>query len=267
MALLVTAAYLPAASAFAAMPDFGAVTDMPSAPFGTAGTSAPYFAKPCNERLATLPEALMKLTADGYSWSGTYGAGKPVWALTLMDYANIYSFIHTHEIDEDTLRSVLADGDSMLHKKPFTAEEIELLLGDDEAAAMAEFASADTIVIGEKGYCAKWMYAHTTAEYAAAGITPEMVAAVLPNYYNPLFVQEAADAFSQKLSQYAGQLGATKWHQWKAGDVNLDSLINDDDAALLTAFLADGKALTFPQWASADMDGNSDVDTADLTAL
>ena len=180
LAVLCTASYLPALSASADVPDFGDVTEMPSAPFGTAGASAPYFAKPCNERLATLPEALMKLTDDGYAWSGAYGADKPEWALTLMDYANIYSYIHTHEIDADTLRAVLADGDSMLHKKPFTAEEIELLLGDDEAAAMAAFASPSTIVIGEKGYCAKWMYAHTVEEYAEAGITPEMVAAVLP---------------------------------------------------------------------------------------
>ncbi len=266
-AVLVTAAYVPAVIASADVPDFGAVTEMPTAPFGTAGENAPYHAKPCNERLATLPEALMKLTDDGYTWSGDYGAGKPTWALTLMDYANIYSYIHTHDIDADTLRAVLEDGDSMLHKKPFTAEEIELLLGDDEAAAMAAFASPSTIVIGEKGYCAKWMYYHTVEEYAAEGITPEMVAAVLPYYYNALYVQEAADAFSQKLSQYAGQLGATKWHQWKAGDINIDGTINDDDTALLTAFLADKAALTFTQWASADMDGNSDVNEADLTAL
>ena len=267
MALVVTAAYMPAVSALAAVPDFGEVTEMPSAPFGTASESAPYHAKPCNERLATLPEALMKLTDDGYAWSGNYGVGKPEWALTLMDYANIYSFIHTHDIDEDTLRAVLSDGDSMLHKKPFTEEEIDLLLGDDQAAAMAAFASPSTIVIGEKGYCAKWMYRHTAEEYAAEGITPEMVAAVLPYYYNPLYVQEAADAFSQKLSQYTGQLGATKWHQWTAGDVNLDSEINEEDAALLTSFLGNETALTFPQWASADMDGNSDVNEADLTAL
>ena len=249
------------------VPDFGAVTEMPSAPFGAAGTSAPYHAKPCNERLATLPESLMKLTDDGYSWSGAYGAGKPEWALTLMDYANIYSYIHTHEIDADTLRAVLADADSMLHHKAFTAEEIELLLGDDPAAAMAAFASPGTVVIGEKGYCPKWMYCHTPEEYAAEGITPEMVAAVQDNYYNPLYVQDAADAFSQKLFQYTGKLSQTKWHQWTAGDLSLDGAVNADDTALLTAFLSREADLTFRQWASADMDGDSDVDQADLTAL
>ena len=270
LALLVTAAYLPAVSAHAdelQVPDFGAVTEMPSAPFGTASASSPYFAKPCNERLATLPEPLMKLTEDGYNWSYTYGTGKPAWALTLMDYANIYSFIHTHEIDEATLRAVLADPDSMLHKKAFTEEEIDLLLGDDAAAAMKAFASPSTIVIGEKGYCAKWMYTHTLEEYAAEGITPEMVEAVLPYYYNPLFVQKAADAFSQKLFQYTGKLAQTKWEQWKAGDVNLDSRINDDDTELLQSFLGGSAELTFPQWASADMDGDSDADADDLDAL
>jgi hypothetical protein len=72
---------------------------MPDDPFGTASANAPYYAKPCNERLASLPEALMKLAEDGYSWEYEYAAGKPAYALTLMDYANIYSFIHTHELD------------------------------------------------------------------------------------------------------------------------------------------------------------------------
>ena len=36
-------------------------------PFGMASSSAPYYAKPCNERLASLPEALMKLADGGYS--------------------------------------------------------------------------------------------------------------------------------------------------------------------------------------------------------
>lgn len=267
MSALVTAAYVSAESAFAEVPDFGEVTEMPSAPFGTASESAPYHSKPCNERLASLPEALMKMAEGGYAWEYEYVSDKPEWALTLMDYANIYSFIHTHELDEDELREVLADADKMVHRKAFTDEEIELLLGDDEAAAMAHFASPSTIVIGENGYSAKWMYCHTVEEYEAEGITPEMVAAALPYYYNALYVQVAADAFSQKLSQYAGKLGATKWHQWRAGDINIDGKINDEDTALLTAFLADETALTFTQWASADMDGNSDVNEADLTAL
>jgi len=131
---------------------------------------------------------------------------------------------------------------------------------------MKAFAAPSTVVIGEKGYCAKWMYTHTLEEYAAEGITPEMVEAVLPYYYNPLYVQEAADTFSQKLFQYTGKLAQTKWEQWKAGDVNLDSLINDEDSALLQGFLGQTAELTFPQWASADVDGDSDVDADDLDA-
>lgn len=129
-------------------------------PFGTASSSAPYYAKPCNERLASLPEALMKLAEGGYSWEYEYVADKPAYALTLMDYANIYSFIRDHELDPATVREVLSDADRMVHRRAFTDEEIDLLLGDDEAKAMAHFASPSTIVIGDKGYSEKWMYDH-----------------------------------------------------------------------------------------------------------
>ena len=267
MALLITTAYLPAFPVQAVTTDFGTVTEMPTAPFGTAGENAPYHSKPCNERLASLPESLMKMAEGGYSWEYTYVSDKPEWSLTLMDYANIYSFIHTHELDNDELRSVLSNADLMVHRKAFTEEEIDLLLGDDQAAAMAHFASPSTIVIGEKGYSAKWMYHHTEEEYAAEGITPEMVEAVLPYYYNALYVQGAADAFSQKLFHYTGKLQQVKWHQWKAGDVDLSGVIDDKDTELLTGYLENGSELTFRQWASADMDGDSDVDSDDLTAL
>ena len=266
-ALLITAAGTPAAAAQALVPDFEEAAEMSEAPFGTAGTNAPYHSKPCNERLAMLPEALMKLTPDGYSWEYTYVADKPEWPLTLMDYANIYSFIHSNDLDEATVREILADSESMVHRRAFTEEEIDLLLGDDQAAAMAAFASPSTIVIGEKGYSAKWMYCHTAEDYQAEGITPEMVVAVQPYYYNPLYVQQAADEFSQKLFRYTGLLCQTKWHQWTKGDVDLDGVTDSDDAALLDAFLNEEADLGFRQWASADMNGDSDVTEEDLAVL
>ena len=196
-------------------------------PFGTASASAPYYAKPCNERLASLPEALMKMAEGGYGWEYEYVAGKPAYALTLMDYANIYSFIHTHELDEDALREVLSDASRMVHRKAFTDEEIDLLLGDDDAKAMACFASPSTIVIGNRGYSTKWMYDHSIEDYKAEGITPEMVMAVQSHYYNPLFTQEAADAFSKKLYAYTSTVTPVKWKQWKNGDVKPDGSIEE----------------------------------------
>lgn len=198
-------------------------------PFGAAGSSAPYFAKPCNERLSSLPEALMKMAEGGYSWEYDYAAGKPAYALTLMDYANIYSFIHTHGLDTEAVREALSDASLMVHHKAFTEEEIDLLLGDDEAAVMARFASPSTIVIGNKGYSAKWMYDHTLEEWRAEGITPEMVAFVQPRYYNPLYTQEAADAFSLKLYRFTSVLTPVKWHQWKTGDVKPDGTVEEGD--------------------------------------
>jgi hypothetical protein len=100
-------------------------------PFGTATANAPYYAKPCNERLASIPEALMKLAEGGYTWEDSYVAGKPNYALTLMDYPNIYSFIHTHDLNRDAVRKVLSDAALMVHRKAFTEEEIDLLLERD----------------------------------------------------------------------------------------------------------------------------------------
>jgi uncharacterized protein YvpB len=118
----------------------------------------------------------------------------------------------------------------MVHRRAFTEEEIDLLLGDDQAAAMAHFASPGTIVMGEKGYSEKWMYDHPLWAWRMAGITPDMVTAVQENYYNPLFTQEAADAFSRKLYQYTGVVTPVKWHQWKAGDVKPDGSVEEKAA-------------------------------------
>ena len=200
-------------------------------PFGTASASAPYYAKPCGERLASLPEALMKMAEDGYAWEYEYAADKPVYALTLMDYANIYSFIHTHDLDPDAVREVLSDAGLMVHRRAFTGEEIDLLLGDDQAKVMAHFASPCTIVAGEKGYSEKWMYDHPIWAWRMEGITPGMVASVQEHYYNPLFVQEAADAFSLKLWRYTSVVTPVKWHQWKAGDVKPDGTVEEGETA------------------------------------
>ena len=199
--------------------------EMPDNPFGTASANSPYYAKPCNERLASLPEALMKLAEGGYSWEYEYAADKPAYALTLMDYANIYSFIHTHDLDPAVVRKVLSDASLMVHRKAFTEKEIDLLLGDDQAAVMAHFASPGTIVMGEKGYSEKWLYDHPVEQWEAEGITPEMVISVQENYYNPLFTQEAAKAFSRKLYYFTGVLTSVRLGQWNPGDVKPDGSV------------------------------------------
>ena len=206
------------------------VQQMP-VPFGTASANLPYYAKPCNERLASIPEALMKLAEGGYTWEHGYVAGKPDYALTLMDYPNIYSFIHTHELDAEAVRRALSDAELMVHRKAFTEEEIDLLLGDDQAKTMAHFASPSTIVLGEKGYSEKWMYDHAASTWRREGISPGMVIKALPYYYNPLFVQKAADAFSRKLYKYTGMVTPVKWNQWKAGDVRPDGSVEEGQTA------------------------------------
>ncbi len=247
--------------------DFGVPIKMP-VPFGTASASSAHFAYPCNERISSLPWDLLQLAPEeGYSWEYDYVADKPAWKTTLMDYANIYSFIHSHELDPEAVRGVLSDAEKMVHRKAFSDEEIDLLLGNDEEAVMAHFASRNTIVIGNKGYSPKWMYRHTLKDYEAEGITPEMVEAVLPYYYNPLYVQEAADAFSQKLFQFTSTLTPVKWEQWKAGDVNLDNVVDREDIALLRRYVDGEIRLDFRQWASAELTGDSTVNEADVNAV
>ena len=247
--------------------DFGVPMKMP-VPFGTASASSAYFVLPCNERLASLPWDLLQLVPEeGYSWEYDYVADKPAWKLTLMDYANIYSFIHDHDLDPAAIREVLSDAGKMVHRKAFTDEEIDLLLGDDDAAVMQHFASKSTIIIGNKGYSAGWMYYHTIEDYEEEGITPEMVAAVMPYYYNPLFVQEAADAFSQKLFEYTHVLSPAKWEQWMAGDANLDGTVNVKDVAVLQSYLDGARRMNFGQWASAEMTDDSVVNEADMEVM
>jgi len=125
----------------------------------------------------------------------------------------------------------LSDAKQMVHRRAFTEEEIDLLLGDDQAKAIAHFASPSTIVIGEKGYSEKWMYDHTPSTWRAEGIKPGMVIQVLPYYYNPLFVQKAADAFSRKLYKYTGMVTPVKWNQWKAGEIRPDGSVEEEKPA------------------------------------
>ena len=247
--------------------DFGFPAKMP-VPFGTASSSSAFFIYPCNERLASLPWDLLQLVPEeGYNWEYEYVADKPAWKTTLTDYANIFSFIHDHELDPEAVREILSDAGKMVHRKAFTDEEIDLLLGDDEEAVMKHFASENTIVIGNKAYSPGWMYYHTIKDYEAEGITPEMAAAVLPYYYNALFVQEAADAFSQKMFCFTSILTPVKWEQWKAGDVNLDGMVDENDISLAQSYVDGEIRLSFRQWASVEMTGDNVVNEADVNAV
>ena len=115
----------------------------------------------------------------------------------------------------------------MVHRRAFTQAEIDLLLGEDRAAAMARFASASTIVIGERGYCVKWMYDHPIEDWIAAGITPDRVIAVQDHYANPLFTKAAAKAFSKKLYDFTGVLPALRIGQWDAGEAKPNGSIEE----------------------------------------
>ena len=202
------------------------IEEMP-APFGAASASAAYYARPCDERLAAIPEALMKMARDGYGWEYAYAKGKPAYALTLMEYANIYSFIHTHDLEASAVRAALSDADQMVHRRAFSEREIDLLLGEDGAEALSHFASPSAILIGGRGYSVKWMYDHPIEEWEKAGITPELVKAAAPHYMDPLFTQAAADAFSEKIYRYTGCVFPVNCRQWQDGRLRPDGSAGD----------------------------------------
>ena len=80
-----------------------------------------------------------------------------------MDYANIYSFIHGHELDADAVREV-----AFRRRSDGPPQGVDGRGdGDDDAKAMAHFASPGTIVIGNQGYGEQWMCDHTVEEWEA----------------------------------------------------------------------------------------------------
>lgn len=133
-----------------------ASTEQMPVPFGTASASAPYFARPCNERLSSLPECLMKMAKGGYSWEYEYRTGKPAYALTLMDYANIYSFIHTHDLNPEKVREALSDASQMVHWPG--GEHAVVVCGYDDTSITYRDPNAGTTVVIDSDTFAKSFY-------------------------------------------------------------------------------------------------------------
>ena len=201
---------------------------MPSSPFGTASASSPYYAKPCNERLASLPEALMQMTEDGYAWEYAYAADKPAYALTLMDYANIYSFIHTHTLDQAALREVAFGRGSDGAPQGVHGGRDRPASGQRPGSGHGAFCVSQHDRDRRKGLQRKMDVRSSPLGWRMEGITPDMVTAVQANYYNPLFTQEAADAFSQKLYAYTGVVTPVKWNQWKQATYEPDGSMEEN---------------------------------------
>lgn len=61
------------------------------------------------------------------------------------------------------------------------------------------------IAIGQSVYCPNWIYTHSTDDYAAAGITPDIVAEKASAYSNFNLTENACAALADKLSVFTGE--------------------------------------------------------------
>lgn len=130
------------------------------------------------------------------------------------DYINIYSFMAFFDIPAEEVCRILEKSNdfyldlindnagSGLWTAVFTDDELEALGTGDKAIITAQFASDLSIVIDDKIYSPNWVYYHTAEDYAACGITAEMLEETAPGYAAINFTAEAREALENKLSDY-----------------------------------------------------------------
>lgn len=265
MYLKLTASFLAAAMvtaplslpAYAEGSQFTARSAMPS-PFLGEGNAV--FYQPCG-RLDAIPDSLLNLVSsdDVTAWLAFHEAFHTGISTTLSEYPNIYSFIQAF-----SLKDVSAALNGIL-----TEEEQTLVLSGTEEEVLAYFASAYTIVLGDRFYSPEWVYENSETDYADAGITPERLAEQFSYYRLLHFTEEAAAAFAEKLQGYTKLSPELNGYQELivSGDVTQDGSIDAADAALLQQYLHGIAPFSKAKWAAADMDANGVVDVVDLTLL
>jgi hypothetical protein len=90
-------------------------------------------------------------------------------------------------------------------ERMFTKDEIEALLSRDVERVLEQFATEQSVVVGDRVYSPFWLYINTPEDIKAAGITAEMIEEKLPLYAEFNFTEEATLAFEEKLSEFVGR--------------------------------------------------------------
>lgn len=180
---------------------------MPEQPFG--GIDADYndgFYIPVKHSISGIPGSLCDLRDDSEvrAWcDGHWSRKEP--ADNISEQMNIYSFIiHfniTREEAETALEPYLNTDDELTR---ISEEDLDVIFSGDIAVVSERFATDYAIVIGEKIYSPEWLYFYPTAEWTAAGITPEAVSEKASMFSDFFFTDEARTAFSKKLSDFTG---------------------------------------------------------------
>ena len=226
------------------------------------------YSRPCKPRFDNIPAPLLALVPEEEftNWKNFNEVLRVETPETLVEYTNIYSFIMTFGLTEDVVRPVMEQAIDE-EESSLTYDELDLILSASEQDILNYFMTDYPIVIGNRFYTPQWLYEHTTEEYAAAGITPEMIAGKLERYPDLPFTKEAAIAFSEKLYSYVGSSAALVNWGFKQGDFDLNGELSVLDIIALQRYLLGLENISFVSWAAADMNSDNTVDIMDLALV
>lgn len=172
------------------------------------------FYLPCTPKFDSVSTTLFDLVGDDAAiqqWVDEMNANET--PCDLDEYINIYSFMVYFSLSADDVCNALEKSNAFFEQwlnegltgvqtAIFTDEELDVLRTGDKEAIAAQFASDYSIVVENKIYSPNWVYYHTAEDYAACGITAEMLEEAAPKYAAINFTAEAQEALENKLSDY-----------------------------------------------------------------
>jgi len=186
----------------AAMPlPFGDDTSM-------GGDELTMYYEPGNAKIESIPLDLARLepTIDEWIYNNQLSENS---SPSLMGHANLFSFIKTFNLDENTIREYLKWQNEWFIEmnQPeytlFTEEDLNIIFTLDDAKANEYFASDYSVVYGGKVYSPEWIYNHSIEDYQAENIPVELIQAKREMYDKIPFTDEARKALDEKLTSYS----------------------------------------------------------------
>lgn len=202
-------------------------------PENTGGDENEMFYLPCTRIVNNIPGDLLDLrpSDEVNSWINSFDE-KDGGYDSIDDYPNIYSFITYFDVSNaemvEALSYYLTTDNEQLR---ITADEFELLATRDKLYITEAFASEYSIYKSGRIYTPEWLYEHTAEDYKKAGITSQDIINRKDLYDDFSFTQDAASAFSAKLSDFAGvEIPIEYWADNPVAPTENDAVDVTDDA-------------------------------------
>lgn len=109
------------------------------------------------------------------------------------DEYNVYTLITEFEIPREEIESICDRYEEMNDgEKYFTDEQVEAIYNGTMEDVVRAFANPYAVIVGTKVYSPEWMTEHTAAEYAAEGITYEILTAEFEDLLVPCNEEQRA---------------------------------------------------------------------------